>query len=192
LTLVKPLDEQANKSFSSVKVPPENRPEGTDTAVKHITRKSPQVLVTPRSMQILRLLRENGDRKTVYSFFTSQADLASKLHITRQALSVHFKRLREFGFVQVGRGFVDVTEDGLRAIGHNLNPVIVTLRLSPQNRLGAFAKIKELPVIEMFRVTGDWDVVLIVEQDDLDAVLQVLDGIEGNLETKSLVSIETM
>jgi DNA-binding Lrp family transcriptional regulator len=192
LTLAKPFEDETKKAFYNVKVPLEDRPEGIETEMKRIPRKSVQALLTRKSMQILRLLMENGDRKTVCSFCTNQTDLARKLHITRQALSVHFKRLREFGFIQVGRGFVNVTEDGLRAIGHNLNPVIVTLRLSPQNRLEAFTKVKGLPAIEIYRVTGDWDVVLVVEQDDLDEVMQVLDGVQGILETRSLVSIEKM
>jgi DNA-binding Lrp family transcriptional regulator len=191
LTLAKPVEDESNKSLYNVNVPFEKYPEEIESTMKHVTRNSIQTL-TRKSTHILRLLSEHGDRRTVYSFYTNQTELAHKLHITRQALSVHFKRLRESGFVQIGRGFVNVTEDGLKAIGRNLNPVIVTLRLSPQNRLEAFAKVRDLPAIEIFRVTGDWDVVLVVAQDDLDEVMQVLDGVEGVLETRSFVSIETM
>lgn len=148
--------------------------------------------LTRKSLQLLKLLWQNADRKTVYSISIKQVDLARKLQVTRQALSIHFKRLRDFGLVEVGRGFVNVTEDGLRAIGYNTNPVIVTVRVSPQKRLEALGKIKSVPAVEIFRVTGDVDAVLVVEQDQLDLVLKTLADIEGVLETRSLVSIETM
>jgi DNA-binding Lrp family transcriptional regulator len=135
---------------------------------------------------------ENGSRRTVYSFYSNQTDLAREFNVTRQALSIHVKRLRELGMVQVGRGFVNVTESGLKAAGYNTNPVIVTVRLSPQKRLEIFKRISDLPAVEMFRVTGEMDIVLVVEQEKLDQVLGTLDQIDGVLETKSLVSIETL
>lgn len=99
------------------------------------------------------------------------------------------KRLRELGLVQVGRGVINVTEDGLKAIGYHSNPVIVTVRVSPSKRLQAYERFKTLPAVEIFRVTGDADVVLVVEQDKLDHVLGTLSQIDGVVETKSLVSI---
>jgi len=146
-------------------------------------------LLASKSLQILDVLSRNGGRKTVYTVRIEQADLARKLHITRQALSSHFKKLRESGFVQIGRGFVNVTEDGLKALGYRKDPVIVTVRILPQRRSEAVEKIEELPAIEIFRVAGEADVVLIVEQDKLDRVLQTLAGIDGVTETKSLVSM---
>lgn len=145
--------------------------------------------LAPRSLQILELLSRSGDRKTVYTLRIEQTELARKLHITRQALSSHFKKLRQSGFVQVGRGFVNVTEDGLKAVGYRKDPVIVTVRILPQRRSEAVEKIKALPAIESFRVAGDADAVLIVEQDKLDRVLEMLAGIDGVIDTKSLVSM---
>ncbi len=144
-----------------------------------------------RSLQILELLRDIGNRKTFYAVQMGEVDLAQKLQISRQALSLHFKKLRESGFVQIGRGFINVTEDGLRAIGYHKDPVIVTLRILPQKRSETIRKIEAVPAIEIFRVTGDMDVVLIVEQDKLDTVLEILSSIDGVIETKSLVSINT-
>jgi len=151
-----------------------------------------QSSLTRKTFQLLRMLMENGNRKTVYSYSSNQRDLARVFNVTRQALSIHVKRLRELGMVQVGRGFVNVTESGLRAAGYNTNPVIVTVRLSPQKRLEIFKRISDLPAVEIFRVTGEMDIVLVVEQEKLDEVLGALDQTDGVLETKSLVSIETM
>jgi DNA-binding Lrp family transcriptional regulator len=52
--------------------------------------------------------------------------------------------------------------------------------------------MKSLPAIEILRVTGDADFVVVVEQGALNEVLQVLSTIEGVVETKSFVSIETL
>jgi len=149
-----------------------------------------KVSLTGRSFEVLKLLLKNGKRETVYSFHTRQSDLARKLQLTRQALSIHLKRLRESGFVQVGRGFVNITEDGLKAIGYHSSPVIIIVRVSPQRRLEAIGRMKSLSAVEIFRVTGDVDVVLIAEQGRLDNVLETLSKIDGVIEIKSLVSIE--
>ena len=148
--------------------------------------------LTRKSHELLRTLIENANRRTVYSFYSNQSDLARKLNVTRQALSVHFKKLREHGLVQVGRGFVDVTEEGSKAAGYNTNPVIVMVRLSPHKRFEACKKISELHALDIFRVTGDIDVVLVVEQRELVEVVGKLESLDGVLETKSLVSIEKM
>ena len=142
-----------------------------------------------KSLQILKLLFQNGRKKTIYSVPIGQVELAKELRITRQALSLHFKKLREFGLIQVGRGFIDVTEEGLEALGYRREPVIVNVKILPQKRSEAVQKISELPASEIFRVTGDVDVVLIVEQDRLDQILEALSHIDGVAETRSLVSI---
>jgi len=73
--------------------------------------------------------------------------------------------------VQVGRGFINVTAAGLKALGQNSNPVIVLVRIAPKNRISSYAKITSLPLLEVFRVTGDYDVVIIVEENSLDGIL---------------------
>ncbi len=142
-----------------------------------------------KSLRILELLLRNGDKKTVYTVSIGQGDLARELQITRQALSLHFKKLRESGLIQVGRGFINVTQEGSKAIGHRGDPVIVNVRIVPQKRSEAIQKINQLPASEIYRVTGDADIVLIVEQGRLDRILEILSGIDGVVETRSLVSI---
>src|SRR5208283_1849693 len=137
-----------------------------------------------KSLQILKLLLQKGDKKTVYSVPVGQVELAEKLQITRQALGLHFKKLREFGLIQVGRGFVDVTEEGLEALGYRREPVIVNVKILPQKMSEAVQKISELPATEIFRVAGDVDIVLIVEQDRLDPILEAISHIDGVAETR--------
>ncbi len=148
--------------------------------------------MTRKTSQLLEMLLREGSQKIVYTFNASQADLAQKLSITRQALSVHLRRLRRLGLIQVGRGFLNVTEAGLKATGHNTNPIVLMVRLHPKNRLEAFGKVRELPVTSILRVTGEWDLVIMSGQESLDQILEALSKIEGVQETRALVTIEVM
>lgn len=148
--------------------------------------------LTKKSMKVLRLLCESGNPTRVLASSVTQQGLARKLHITRQALSVHVARLVEAGFIQLGRGFINVTENGLRATGYRHNPVILTVRVTPQNQREAYEKIKRIHATEIFRVVGDADFVLVLEQRDLDKVRQDLYDIEGTVEIKSLITTESV
>jgi len=182
LTFAKVSIKKDNEKLYSTKI---RLREETDDTLLNVSAGFP----VSKSLQILQLLLHNSDRKIVHSVDIGQADLAKELQITRQALGLHLKRLRDSGFIQVGRGFVNVTEEGSRAVGYQRDPVIVTVRVLPQKRSDAIQRIQQLPVVELFRVTGDADVVLIVEQGSLDHILEVLSLIDGVVETKSLVSI---
>jgi len=148
--------------------------------------------LTKKTLKILHFLCESGGPTTVLTDNISQPDLAKKLHVTRQALSVHISRLAEAGFIQVGRGFINVTENGMKASGYHHSPVILIVRVAPQNHRDAFDKIKRIHASEIFRVAGDADFALVLEHRDLDKVLQDLYAIPGVLETKSLIATETV
>lgn len=148
--------------------------------------------LTKKTMKILGFLCESGGPTTVLTASTTQPDLAKRLHVTRQALSVHISRLAEAGFIQVGRGFINVTEDGMKASGYHHSPVILIVRVAPQNHRDAFERIKRIHASEIFRVAGDADFALLLEHRDLDKVLQDLYAIPGVLETKSLIATETV
>lgn len=148
--------------------------------------------LTKKTMKILRFLCESGGPTTVLTASTAQPELAKKLHITRQALSIHVSRLAEAGFIQVGRGFINVTEYGMKASGYHQSPVILIVRVAPQNHRDAYEKIKRIHASEIFRVAGDADFALLLEHRDLDKVLQDLYAIPGILETRSLIATETI
>jgi len=148
--------------------------------------------LTKKTMKVLRLLCESGDPTTVLTSSITQQDLARKLHVTRQALSVHITRLAEAEFIQVGRGFINITENGLRASGYHHSPVILIVRVAPQNHRDAYERIKRIHASEIFRVAGDADFALLLEHRDLDKVLQDLYAIPGILETRSLIATETV
>ena len=145
-----------------------------------------------RSLRLLRLLIERGKPATVYTIKVKQSELASQLGISRQALNVHLRKLRDLGYVRTGRGFIDITEDGLNILGISANPAFVFVKVSPLHRKEAYKKMSEIPVQRMFRVAGDMDSLLIIEQEKLNEALQKLSEIEGILDTKSYITIQTI
>jgi DNA-binding MarR family transcriptional regulator len=183
LTYVRPSINKATTDLFQGQPQVEVIPEHLEFATEHLTRKS---------LQILRMLYEGGNRSTTITANISQTDLARKLHVTRQASSVHLKQLRESGFVQVGRGFVNVTEKGLKAIGYHRNPVILIVKFAPQKQLQAVETIRKMHTAEAFRVAGDADFAIFTDQEDLDRTLANLYTIEGIVEVKTLIATEVL
>lgn len=146
--------------------------------------------LTRRSMQILRILYDRGKATNIYSLHMKQKDLAKQLGISRQALSVHLRKLRDLNYIRTGRGFIDVTEEGLNALGTSTIPAFVFVKVPPHKRSTVYKKIKNLALQKVFRVAGDIDLLLRVERDKLDEVLRKLSSIEGVKDTKSYVVIE--
>jgi DNA-binding Lrp family transcriptional regulator len=148
--------------------------------------------LTRRSMQLLRMLYEKGKSTNTYTLRVKQEELAKQLGISRQALNVHLRKLRDLSYVRTGRGFIDVTESGLNVLGIAPTPAFVFIKVSPLKRTYAYEKVKELTVQRAFRITGDVDAVLIVNREKLDEVLRNLSSIDGIQDTKSYVTIETI
>ncbi|MCK4439839.1 Lrp/AsnC family transcriptional regulator [Candidatus Bathyarchaeota archaeon] len=146
--------------------------------------------LTRRSMQLLRMLYEKGEATNTYSLHMKQNDLAKQLGISRQALNVHLRKLRNLNYIRTGRGFIDVTGKGLNALGISSNPAFVFIKVSPRKRGGVYKKIKELAIQRAFRIAGDVDALIIVERTKLDEILSKLSYIEGVKDTKSYVAIE--
>jgi DNA-binding Lrp family transcriptional regulator len=121
-----------------------------------------------------------------------QDALAKELGVSRQALNVHLRKLRDLNYIRTGRGFIDVTEKGLNALGASLSPAFILMKISPVKRIQVYEKIKELNLQRAFRIAGDVDALLIVEREKLDEVLKKLYSIEGIQDTRSYVTIETI
>ena len=148
--------------------------------------------LTGRSLRLLRMLYEKGSPVTNYTIELKQSELAKELGITRQALNVHLRRLRNLEYIRTGRGFIDVTEKGLNTLGVSVNPAFVLLKIAPKYRTQAYKEIETLATQRAFRVAGDFDIVLIVEREKLDEVLKKIAEINGVKETKSYVTIQTL
>ena len=149
-------------------------------------------ILSGRPLRLLRMLYVQGSPATTYTLHVKQSELAEQLEISRQALNVHLRKLRDEGYIRTGRGFIDVTEKGLAVLGVSPNPAFVFIKVSPLKREEAYREIVKFPVQRIFRVAGDMDAILIVERGKLDEALQKLAFVEGIQDTKSYVAIQTI
>lgn len=149
-------------------------------------------VVSGRPLQLLRMLYAAGKPVTTYTLAMKQSALAEKLEISRQALNVHLRKLREQGYIRTGRGFIDVTEKGLNMLGVAVDPAFIFIKVSPLKRGDAYKKITGFSVQRIFRVAGDMDIILIIERRNLDETLRKVASLKGVQETKSYVTIQTV
>jgi len=145
-----------------------------------------------RPFRLLRMMYAQGSPVTIHTIQIKQSELAKQLEISRQALNVHLRKLRDLGCIRTGRGFIDVTEEGLNALGVSVNPAFIFIKISPLRREEAYQEMSNFPIQRIFRVAGDMDAVLLVEQENLDETLRRLALLEGIQETKSYVTIQTL
>jgi DNA-binding Lrp family transcriptional regulator len=138
------------------------------------------------------MLHDQGRSASTFTLHVKQNDLATQLGISRQALNVHLRKLRDFGYIRTGRGFIDVTEKGLNALGLSATPAFILIRASPIKRIQVYDKIRELPVQRAFRIAGDFDAVIMVEREKLDETLKKIYSVDGIQDTRSYVTIETI
>jgi len=145
-----------------------------------------------RSLHLLRMLYKRSKPLTTYTIKVKQSELAKQLNISRQALNIHLRELRLQGCIRTGRGFIDITEKGLSALGVLVNPAFVFIKVSPAKRKQVYQEIEGLPIHQAFRVTGDMDAILVIEQGKLNEALMKLASIEGIQDTKSYITIESL
>jgi DNA-binding Lrp family transcriptional regulator len=148
--------------------------------------------LTKRSVQLLRTLYEKGRSTSTYTLRLKQDELSAQLGISRQALNVHLRKLKNRGYIRTGRGFIDVTDKGLNALGVSTTPAFILIKVSPIKRIQVYDKIKEVAVSKAFRIAGEVDALIIVERENLDAILKKLYAIDGIQDTRSYVTIETI
>jgi DNA-binding Lrp family transcriptional regulator len=140
----------------------------------------------------LKTLYKKGKSTSSYTLRVKQDELSQQLGISRQALNVHLRKLKNTGYIRTGRGFIDVTEKGLDALGVSTAPAFILLKIEPAKRIQMYEKIKELAVNRAFRIAGEVDALIIVERENLDEVLKTIYAIEGIEDTRSYVTIETI
>ncbi|MFQ6086863.1 MAG: Lrp/AsnC ligand binding domain-containing protein, partial [Candidatus Bathyarchaeia archaeon] len=85
-----------------------------------------------------------------------------------------------------------VTEKGLNILGISANPAFVFIKVSPLRRGEAYKQLLKFPIERIFRVTGDMDAILVIEQEKIDEALRKLAAVEGIQDTKSYITIETL
>jgi DNA-binding Lrp family transcriptional regulator len=151
-----------------------------------------KAILTGRPVQLLHILYEEGAPITIYTLRIKQNEFAAQLGISRQALNVHLRKLRNQGYIRTGRGFIDVTEKGLNLLGISANPAFVFLKISPLRRKEAYQEIFQFPIQRVFRVAGDMDAILVIEREKLDEALKRLANVEGVLDTRTYIAIQTL
>jgi len=148
--------------------------------------------LTDRQLQILRMLFKISDSTTVFTVKKTQTELAKELNLTRQALNIHLRRLREEGLIRTGRGFIDLTRKALQILGVGTSEAFVFLRVAPSKREQVYDVVKTLPSLRLYRVTGEIDLVAMVPQSQLDFFLERVSSIEGVEFTSSHVIISVL
>jgi DNA-binding Lrp family transcriptional regulator len=148
--------------------------------------------LTKRSVKLLKMLYEKGEHTSAYALQVKQDELSGQLGISRQALSVHLRKLKNASYIRTGRGFIEITEKGLNALGISTTPAFILIKVSPVKRIQVYDKIKELAVSRAFRIAGEVDALIIVERENLDEFLKKLYAIDGIQDTRSYVTIETI
>ena len=149
-------------------------------------------LLTKRSVKLLKMLYEKGKSTSTYTLRVKQDELSEQLGISRQALNVHLRKLKNSGYIRTGRGFIDVTEKGLSALGVSTTPAFILIKVSPVKRIQVYDQIKEIAVSRAFRIAGEVDALIIVERENLDEILKKLYTIDGIQDTRSYVTIEVL
>ena len=105
---------------------------------------------------------------------------------------MHLRKLKSAGYIRTGRGFIDVTEKGLSALGVSTTPAFIFIKVSPVKRIDVYSKIRQLAIARAFRIAGDEDALIMVEREAMDDTLQKLYTIDGIKDTRSYVTIEVI
>jgi len=148
--------------------------------------------LTKRSVQLLKMLYDRGKANSTYTLRVKQDELSKQLGISRQALNVHLRKLKGTGYIRTGRGFIDVTEKGLNALGVSTTPAFILIKVSPVKRIQVYDKIRQLSIARAFRLAGDVDALIIVERENMDETLKKLYTIDGIEDTRSYFTIEVI
>jgi DNA-binding Lrp family transcriptional regulator len=149
-------------------------------------------LVLGKALKILRMLFDRAAFAFSYVVNIDQVTLARELKITRQALNIHLRKLKSLGLIRTGRGFIEITSKGIKALGFSENIAIVFVKVAPAKRPKVYQMISKLPVWQAYRVAGEMDLALLIEADKLDEVLKEISGVEGVEQTLSYITIEPL
>jgi DNA-binding Lrp family transcriptional regulator len=146
---------------------------------------SEKLELTERQLFILRKLYHEGKALRVRRVEKLQSILSSELGITRQALSGHLRELRKLGLLKTGRGFIDLTARAIDLLGEPPSQAFVLVKIEPRMRRRVYKEITELDVLQAFRVTGDVDLIVVVDRSKLDKTLKFLSGVQGVRDTSA-------
>ncbi len=123
--------------------------------------------LTEKQKEVLSYFERNSERCSTKMVTGKQEEFAKDFGITRQALGNHIRALKDKGYIRTGRGFINITEDGLAALGKNgSRKVVVLVKISQTNNL---EKYMDYPG-EVSYLIGDYDVMIETKDDQLNKV----------------------
>jgi DNA-binding Lrp family transcriptional regulator len=159
-------------------------------SVMEMGMKKEKMFLTEKQYSLLLKLYENSVETNMRSVNKSQSELANELGITRQALSVHLRKLKEGNLIRTGRGFVDLTEKALNIIEEKTNESFIIIKVQPQKRNQVYEQISKISCLKRaYRVTGEIDLIAVVNQSSLDEFLKEISKIDGITFTSAHVVI---
>ncbi len=147
--------------------------------------------LTKRQFEILEKLNREGREFKAHTVEMDQGEISEEFGITRQALSNHLRELKEKEFIRTGRGFIDLTERGRKILGKKEGEVLIMVEVEPNKRSEAYEKLADLSG-STFRTTGQSDVIVKIERDDLESTLNRISRIGGVKETSSHVILKKL
>jgi len=142
--------------------------------------------------KFLNFLMEHAIGEYVYRVDVKQSELAKKLNITRQALSVKLRPLIKGGYIRTGRGFIEITEKGMMLLGYLTTPVFILVSVEPAKREEIYRRLVEINIGRIHRVSGDVDLIIQVDGSKAAGVLNILSKMPGVRETKTYFTLETL
>ena len=151
-----------------------------------------KILLTEKQLELLDYLYRVSTPSMVFSVKKTQSQIAKELGITRQALSMHLRKMKELGLIRTGRGFIDLTEEVPEVLGLKGKEAFVFIKVQPSKRDETYQQLKKLPALHIYRVTGEIDVIAIVPQDQLEEFLNKVSKVEGIISTSSHIVIEAL
>jgi len=147
--------------------------------------------LTPRQFELLEKFYEEGKAIEVRTVKKTQDEIASELGITRQALNIQLRTLKELGYIRTGRGFIDLTEKALRFLGEK-GKVFVLVKIEPTKRKKVYDAIRKFKVKRACRVAGDVDLIIVVDKTRLDEILEEISSLDGVRRITTHVILETL
>ena len=148
-------------------------------------------MITKREYDILKKLYGESEKIDVYTVEKTQEMISKELEITRQALNNHLRKLKKLEFIRTGRKFIDLTDKAVKFLEKDDGKSYVFIKIKPNLRKEAFEKLKEIESAKIFRVTGEIDVILSVNESRLNKTLNEINSIRGIEETSAHIVIQS-
>jgi DNA-binding Lrp family transcriptional regulator len=156
-----------------------------------MTAEEESVPLSKSEHRLLSFLRKRAESEYVYRVDLKQAELAETLGISRQALSVKLRPLIEKNLIRTGRGFIEITEDGLATLGQFSRPVFILVKVEPTKRKDVYAKMEAAAIGKVNKVAGDVDLIIQVDGGSAAEVLDFISGLDGVISTMTYFTLES-